>query len=47
MIIYGLFNMIITPQKLITLVKGLKFKISKSTLHLLLLFEQRSPIRLF
>jgi hypothetical protein len=46
MIIYGLFNMTTTPQKFITLVKGLKFKNSKSTFHLLVLSEQISPIRL-
>ncbi len=41
MIMYGLFNMTTIPQKIITLVKGLKFKKSKSTFHLFLLFEQR------
>jgi hypothetical protein len=40
MTIYGLLNMVIT------LVKGLKLKNSKSTFHLLLLFEQGSPIGL-
>jgi hypothetical protein len=46
MAMYGLFDMASTPQKFTTLVKGLKFKNAKSTFHLLLLFEQESPIGL-
>jgi hypothetical protein len=40
MTIYGLFNMVNTP-KIDNISKRPKFKNSKSTFHLLLLFEQQ------
>jgi hypothetical protein len=46
MTIYGLFNIANTFKKFVALLKALKFKNANSIFHLLLFFEQGSPISL-
>jgi hypothetical protein len=46
MTIYGLFSIAKYILKFVALLKALKFKNANSPFHLLLLFEQGSPIGL-